>query len=201
MTLLQVLGVAALTLILMWAGLILLGLVRQVDELDRRLTLVTAAMPGKINRLGLPVRAVVPSFEARTLDGVPWQSSSLAGQEHLILFAHPRCAPCEDLVPKLVREVGHGRLPRLVIVSEGAPDEHPQSWRDTSGSDGRVTILLQDRHSVAKLMESFVTPHFFFVGPDNRIVAQGIATSVEEVKVISRRGRHQRTKDLEPASP
>jgi hypothetical protein len=190
-----------LALALIWVGLVLVGLVRQTDELDRRLTVVVAAMPGKINRLGLPVGALVPAFKGRTLDGHAWDSSSLADQEHLILFAHPGCAPCEELVPELISAVEAGHLPRTVIVSEGAASEHPEDWREVSDPAGRVTVLLQDGHSVAKRLESFVTPHFFLVGSDHRIVAQAVATTLEEVKVISRRGRSRSLKGLQPASP
>jgi hypothetical protein len=66
-----------LALALIWVGLVLVGLVRQTDELDRRLTVVVAAMPGKINRLGLPVGALVPAFKGQHLIatlGIPLRS-------------------------------------------------------------------------------------------------------------------------------
>jgi hypothetical protein len=200
MILLLALVAAAVVLVLIWIGLLLLGLLRHVDELDRRLTLVTAAMPGKVNRLGLPVGSVVPAFQARTIRGDEWQSSALEGQEHLILMAHPGCAPCENLVPVLATQAEERRVPRLLIASEGAPDEHPEDWRNGSLSSERVTLVLQERNSIARLMESFVTPHVFFVGSDGRILAQGVASTVEEVKAIVKTGRREGARALNGAS-
>jgi hypothetical protein len=82
-------------------------------------------------------------------------------------------------------------LPATVIVSEGSPADHPEVWK-RAAEGGSIVVALQERSAIAKRFETFITPHLFVVGPDGRVLAQGIASNVEEVKAVTRRAKRER---------
>jgi thiol-disulfide isomerase/thioredoxin len=166
-----------------------LGLIRQVDDLDRRLTLVGMAMPGKAGRIGLRPGSLAPEIIGRTLEGDRFASSDWLGSEHLVLFAHPGCPPCESLVPDLIESVRAGALPPTVVVSEGPSEGHPEAWREPNVTGGSLAVVAQDHSAIARRFETFVTPHLFVVGPGGQIMAQGLANSVDEVRTLLKRAR------------
>lgn len=171
-----VVGTASL-LTLGWLALVVIGVVREVDRLRRRLDLLEKALPGRVNRTGLPVGTVVPDFEGQALDGETVSSEDYRGEQHLVLFAHPGCTPCEQLVPILISRFVQGDVPPAIVVTQGDVTVHPNSWRQ-NGSSGGLRVLMQDRHSIAKKFGTFITPHLFVINPDGRVGAQGIVNSV-----------------------
>ncbi len=180
----------AMAAALAWLGLVLVGTVRQVEDLELRLAVLGMAMPGRVGRTGLPVGATAPGFEAPTLDGATFSSGTWRGREHLVLFAHPGCAPCETVVPEVLRSAGRGILPPSIVVSEGPA--HPSTWDGVSGAEGRAVVVLQERSAIARRFETFITPHLFVVGPSGRVLAQGVAGTLEEARALVRRARRRR---------
>ena len=181
----------ALCLVLIgWLTLVVLGLIRLVEDLDRRLTVVSLAMPGRIGRTGLKVGSVAPSFEAPSLVGGHVSSADWLGKEHLVLFAHPSCPPCETLVGSFGDTINRWELPPMIIVSEGEPDSHSAAWKRVCGSSGDVVVALQRRSSIAKQFETFITPHLFVLAPDGMVRAQGVVSTPEEVKALMKTTRN-----------
>jgi AhpC/TSA family len=185
--------VGVLTTVVAFLGLLVLALIRQVDDLDQRLSLVSMAIPGKVGRTGLRVGSPEPSFQGQTLGGGSFASSEWSDREHLVLFAHPGCPPCETLFPELVRELRAGAVPPTVVISEGLPEDHPDEWKEAVGESDLV-VLLQRNSSISRRYETFVTPHLFVVDPEGRVTAQGIASTVEEAKAIIRKAHRRGTK-------
>ena len=184
---------AAVAVALIFLLLVVLALVRQVDELDRRLTLVTMAIPGKVGRTGLRPGSSEPSFEGPTLPGGSFVSSDWSGREHLVLFAHPGCPPCETLFPELVPELRTGTLPPTVVISQGLATDHPAAWQEAVGGDDLV-VVLQEGTSIARRFETFVTPHLFVIDTQGRVAAQGIASTLGEANVIVKKARRRSTR-------
>ena len=184
--LMGILGVAVICL-----GFVVIGLIRQVDDLDRRVAQLGMAMPGKAGRLGLKVGSLAPEIRGRTLGRAPFVQRDWTGIEHLVVFAHPGCPPCEDLVPGLVDGVSRGAIPPTIIVSEGSIEDHPVEWRRAADSDPRLTVIVQDRSSMARRFQTFVTPHLFVLAGDGRVAAQGIASTLDEVNALFRKA-HRR---------
>lgn len=175
-------------------GLVLVGVVRELDRLRRRLDLVEKAFPGKINRRGLPVGAKAPEFTSADLAGRTVSTTSYVGDQYLVLFAHPGCAPCDDLVPPLAAHVVKNQRPRTIVVSQGATADHRGAWRPGNDSSDVFRVVLQQHSAIAKQFETFITPHLFVVNPDGRIGAQGVANSVEEVRVLLKEAEVARRK-------
>jgi hypothetical protein len=182
-----------LLLALIWLGLALRGVVNHLEDLERRLEVVISAMPGKVKRTGLRVGSPVPEFDAETLRGERISSATLSGVEHLILFAHPGCAPCEQVVPLVLEEADRGRLPPTVVVSAGSAEDHPPAWTEPAERSDRARLVVQERSAIARRFETFITPHLFVVGADERVLAQGIAGRLEEVRALIKKSqRHER---------
>jgi peroxiredoxin len=175
---------ALLAALVGWLSLVVLGLIRLVDDFDRRLTVVSMAMPGRIGRTGLKVGSVAPSFEAPSLVGGRVSSADWLGKEHLVLFAHPGCPPCETLVGTFGETINRWKFPPMIIVSEGEPGSHSEAWRQVCSSSGDVVVALQNRSSIARQFETFITPHLFVLAPDGTVRAQGVASTPEEMKAM-----------------
>ncbi len=182
-----------LTVAVGFLGLLVLALIRQVDDLDGRMTLVSMAIPGRVGRTGLRVGSPEPSFHGQTLGGGSFASSEWSGREHLVLFAHPGCPPCETLFPELVRELRTGALPPTVVISEGSPEGHPDEWKEAAEGKAAI-VLLQSKSSISRRFETFITPHLFVIDSEGHITAQGIASTAEEANAIMRKAHRRSTK-------
>ncbi len=185
--------VGVLTVAVTLLGLLVLALVRQVDDLDGRLTLVSMAIPGRIGRTGARVGSPEPSFQGHTLGGGSFASSEWSGREHVVLFAHPGCPPCETLFPELVRELRTGPIPPTVVISEGRPEDHPLEWKEAAERNAPI-VLLQSKSSISRRFETFITPHLFVIDPEGRVAAQGIASTAEEAGAIIKKAHRRSTK-------
>jgi hypothetical protein len=182
-----------LLLALIWLGLALHGVVNHLEDLERRLDVVVSGMPGTVKRTGLRVGSPVPEFDAETLQGQRISSATLSGVKRLILFAHPGCAPCEQVVPLVLEEADQGRLPPTVVVSAGSAEDHPAAWTEPAERSGRARLIVQERNAIAKRFETFITPHLFVIGADDRVLAQGIAGQLQEVRALIKKSqRHER---------
>ena len=178
---LWIVSVAALVGVVV-VGFVLAGTLREVEEIRRRLdTGAGVAGPPRV-RAGLPPGARVPSFETTALDGASFRFAA-NGTRRLVVFAHPGCAPCEGLVPSLVRAAESGEVPPTVVVARGRRDEIPSTWRSKKGK--RFRVVLENGDDVSASFDTAITPHVFVVG-DDLVEAQGPAGSVDQVHRLLR---------------
>jgi hypothetical protein len=114
------------------------------------------------------------------------------GREHLVLFAHPGCPPCETLVPEVIEDLGRGALPPTVIISEGPDEGHPPAWGEAAAAIDNLVVVLQARSAIGRRFETFVTPHLFVIETQGKVAAQGVASTGDEVRAILRRARNRK---------
>ena len=166
---------AVLTLAVVVAAM-LRSLTRLRHEVDR-------GREGSIDPLGggLPVGTPAPPFEATALDGSPYTGDRRSGELRLVAFAHPGCPPCEDLVPELIGGCANGTLPPAIVVSRGPAAEQPAGWRRATDT---IDLVTERGDDVARMFDSFVTPHVFVVTAGDRIGARGVATTIEDVRQL-----------------
>ena len=92
-------------------------------------------------RKGLPVGAPAPEFELAGLDGERTTLETLRGRGRpvLLLFTHPNCPPCKEMLPEIVRwqRVLADRL-TIAVLSDGPPEEQ-DAYREHELQD----LLLQ----------------------------------------------------------
>jgi len=168
-----VLFAATLTLFLVVAGL-----VRGLDEArEAAPTRSAAAQPG----------GAAPHFTARTVRGERFDSESLRGLEHLILFAHPGCRPCDDLVAGMASTVAAGQLPPMILVSQAEPDGTLGRWEAfLPGESASLRVVLEERRSVSRDFGVEVRPYGFAIDPAGRIRGGAIANTVDDLLLLAR---------------
>lgn len=128
---------------------------------------------GQVDIGGLPVGAVVPEFEAATVDG---DEVSLAGHRSLVAFYSTSCPGCEAQAPNFAAAAGglaeQGLQVVPVLMERGAPGDK-SAVRDLLRRAGPLVVENGDR-GLAAVFGTRATPSYFTVGPDLRITGKGL---------------------------
>ena len=132
-------------------GLLVVVLVRQIGLLHERLAPVGALAAQQGPQVGEPA----PELQLSDLSGAPVSIGGAASRARtLLFFLSPTCPVCETLLPTLLR-VARQESPglRLVLASDGDPEEHRQFRRDKKLEDVPYVLSteLGMRFAVAKL--------------------------------------------------
>ena len=192
-------------LILVLTAVLLLGfaidMLRRVsskqDEFARRLDLLDLASVEATTverdqagspHDGLPIGAMLPSYELFDTDKNVIESSNLIGDGRgaLLLFVGPNCAPCKALVPKF-REWVADLIPKMnvYLISSGSADENIKKFGDTP----LTPLLLQNGRALATSVGAKWTPSAIYVNSNGRISSHpaagdsAIAELVEQLVV------------------
>lgn len=163
----------------------------QQTEIMRRIELVelVARDGGAVERdtthphEGLPIGAVFPDFELRSLDGEPVRLADVraAGLPTLFLFVSPTCNPCQGLVPEFDRWQDElaGKLD-FVFVSNGTAEDNVEKF----GSEKR--ILLQVMRELAERVKAHWTPTAILVDRNGRIASHATAGDVAIRELVAK---------------
>ncbi len=157
----------------LWLGFAMVGLLREVTALREEIQALTGAPIHLAGGIAVGDRA--PEW---TLGDV--SSASMAGQRHLIVFADADCATCDDLVPPLVGAAAVGAVPPTVIVGRDGRDL-PASWRGP-----QVVAGVERDRAISDAFEVEISPHLFLIDEGGAVVAQGGATTLEDVEALVR---------------
>lgn len=175
---------AVLGAVLVWLGLALAGVVRELAALRERVDALEAASAPIHLDAGLPIGSPEPVWSLITPDGTTAASAALAGRRHLVLFADADCRACDDVVPEVVRAAAAGALPPLALVGRGRPDATPAGWR---GDDrARVVAGVERDREVSDAFRVEVSPHVFVIDEGDAVVAQGGAVTLSDVEALVR---------------
>jgi thiol-disulfide isomerase/thioredoxin/uncharacterized membrane protein YphA (DoxX/SURF4 family) len=142
-------------------------------------TLSTAVAPPPA---GLPVGTPAPSFRLRDLEGAVMDLPGFLGKGRpvLLLFVHPRCGPCEALMPAIAgwqqRAAGVLSMP---LISEGSAREN----RVMAEQHGLETVLRQRASEVANLYQAYGTPSAVLVAADGTI-ASSVASGADAIRAL-----------------
>jgi thioredoxin-like negative regulator of GroEL len=121
-------------------------------------------------REGLPVGTVAPEFDLPGIDGTTGTLAGLVQGGHpvVLVFLHPECGPCQDLVQELPRWREHlnGSL-TLVPVSSGDLAANIE-WARTCDL---TQMLVQDGSEVAAQYRLRGTPTAVLIDTGGRIAA------------------------------
>jgi len=118
--------------------------------------------------IGLPIGTPAPQFELPGITGEKRSLQSLRerGRDLLLIFSSPFCAPCEALVPNLVRWTREMEgLPKIVLVSRGAARDNLAKLKGFEPS----RVLLQRDAEVSEAYDSVTTPAAVLIGEDGLI--------------------------------
>jgi peroxiredoxin/uncharacterized membrane protein YphA (DoxX/SURF4 family) len=175
-----VLGVITIALVaalvvLMWQMLGQQGrLLLRMDALEARLEARKAAA----QRRGLTPGANAPDFALRSLDGelVTLRTLEASGLPVLLVFTHPHCGPCQNLLPDIAHwRRSHAAPFTVALVSEGSAEDNQAAQRASAGP-----VLLQRGREVADAYEAWGTPSAVLVA-DGRI-ASALASGRDAIR-------------------
>jgi methylamine dehydrogenase accessory protein MauD len=168
--------------ILLWLGLLVLGLVclvlaRQIGVLHQRLAPVGAlALPQRL-KVGDPA----PLLTLRALDGSTIDIGGARERSQLLLFLSPDCAVCEALLPAVRSAQGAERgWLDIVLASDGAPEPHRAFVRDKDLS--KFPCVLSEQlgrsYGVAKL------PYAALIDQAGKLSSAGLINTREHLESL-----------------
>lgn len=198
MSILWFLSIAALWVIVLFLGFLLLGALRALGLLSWRLEQLEATTPKRLGRDGLKPGKKAPDFTLPCMNQKPgflekpgfYPTVSLhdfAGHKVLLVFTQSGCSPCKTVVPELNRltqQVGRISNPsnaQVLVVSNGDP-EATRKWSIEVGA--RFPVLAQDKFSISKKYEVFATPFAFLIDEKGIIAAKGIINNRQHIRYV-----------------
>jgi hypothetical protein len=114
----------------------------------------------------------------------------------LLVLTQSGCGPCHEIVPELNRLHDRGEQ-QVLVVNNGELGETRQWATETKA---RFPVLVQEKFSVSKRYQVFVTPFAFLIDEQGLIQSKGIAGSREYLGyVLSGAGNRPGHDDTEPA--
>jgi peroxiredoxin len=136
--------------------------------------------PSRIGRDGLKVGKKAPDFTLPAAGNVEVSLHDFAGRKVLLVFTQSGCGPCREIISELNRIQDQGEC-QVLVVNNGALDE-TQRW--AMEAQVRFPILAQEKFSVSKRYEAFVTPFAFLIDKDGVITSKGIAGSRQYLNYV-----------------
>ncbi len=132
--------------------------------------------------VGLAVGAPAPPFRLKDLHGTTVELSGLLalGRPLLLLFVHPRCGPCEALMPEIAQwQRTIADVLTMTIISEGAHREN----RTMASQHGIATVLRQRASEVGEAYQAYGTPSAVLVHADGTI-GSSVASGADAVRAL-----------------
>lgn len=168
---------AALVLFLTF---LVLGTLRALGLVNWRVEQLETVTPSRIGRDGLKIGKKAPDF---TLPSAAHGEASLhdfAGRKLLLVFTQSGCGPCRAIIPELNRVQDKGEH-QVLVVNNGAPDE-TRKW--AGDVHVRFPVLAQEKFSLSKRYEIFVTPFAFLIDEQGLVVSKGIVGSRQHLNYV-----------------
>lgn len=159
-------------------ALVVVALTRQIGLLHERLAPVGALA----NQPGQAVGEAVPELRLADLSGRPVRiGGAEPGPRTLLFFLSPGCPICDTLLPSLRRVVAEESPGlRLVLASDGAPEEH-HAFRRAKGLEDELYVLSTElglRFAVSKL------PTAVLIDEHGVLRAHGIVNTREHLESL-----------------
>jgi uncharacterized membrane protein YphA (DoxX/SURF4 family)/peroxiredoxin len=120
---------------------------KQRREQRRHVLSVVARIEAQGQPAGKPVGSEAPPFALRGVRGdkVTLEALRTRGKPVVLVFVHPRCGPCRELLPELGEwQVTLGQSVTIAVLSEGSVAAN----RAFSEDHGVTDFLLQERNEV-----------------------------------------------------
>lgn len=152
---------------------LVLGALRALGVLTWRLDQMEAMRPSRIGREGLKVGRKAPDFTLPSTTGGERSLAEFGGRKVLLVLTQSGCGPCMEIVPELNRLHDRGEL-QVLVVNNGEP-EPTRHW--VNETKARFPVLAQEKLSLSKRYEVFVTPFAFLIDEQGVITSKGIAGS------------------------
>ncbi len=171
--------------IALWAvalllGFLLLGALRALGLLSWRLEQVEATAPSRVGRSGLNLGKKAPDFTLPSAANGDVALHDFAGRNVLLVLTQSGCGPCKAIIPELNRVQDQGRL-QVLAINSGEP-EATRRWAAEVGA--RFPVLAQEKLSLSKRYQVFVTPFAFLLDERGVITSKGIVGRREHLGYV-----------------
>jgi methylamine dehydrogenase accessory protein MauD len=196
MTTVLLISSAALWLVSLLLGFLLLGALQHLALLRWRLEQLEATTPRRVGRDGLKCGKNAPDFTLPSAAGPEVSLHDFAGRRVLLVFTQSGCSPCHAIVPELNRLGGEVTV---LVVNNGAAEKTRQ-W--ATEVNARFPVLMQEGFSVSRRYEVFATPFAFLIDEQGVIRSKGIVNNRQHLGfVLSGAGEaeHNGQAEAEPA--
>lgn len=171
---------AALSVLVLALGVIVLGVVRlALPQIEQSQTLIKG-VASRLRRFGLPAGMAVPAFTAETVGGDVFTERDLLGQPTAILFLGSSCPACSRLFKDLAAGDAPDLRGKLVVIAE--EDDARQL---APAIEAGVIVLIQRRASLATVFESDRIPHVFVLDREAAVVRTGSASTWRDVAELA----------------
>jgi peroxiredoxin len=136
----------------------------------------------RILRAGLKAGTPAPRFSLPDINGRTISLEEYRGRRVLLVFTDPRCGPCDQLAPDLVRLhlQDHNDDLALVMVGRGEAEEN---LRKAKEHGIQFPVVLQKRWEVSREYGMFATPAAFLIGEDG-VIARDVAQGRDEILAL-----------------
>lgn len=159
-------------------GLLLLGVLRQLGVLHRRID----ALEAEENRpKGLGSGTSAPDFTLPRLGGGRCSLREFRGRSVLVAFVHPTCQACLALLPHLDavgERAGPGRTP-VLIVSEGDRSVNERLYAELRL---QAPMLLQAASEVADRFRVPYTPYVYALDAFGVVRGHGVVNTGKQLR-------------------
>lgn len=134
-----------------------------------------------VNRDGLPIGEVAPTFSGVTSQGEDVAWVVRPNRPHLLLFASPDCEPCARILPYLNQLSGANVQIDTTVVVPGRPEA---ATRLVEKFASTYPCLAEDGSGAFNRYRVRVTPFAFVVGGDGRILAKGLCSDPARLRSL-----------------
>lgn len=168
--------------VLLWlafvgVAVVLLGLLRQVGLLHERSTPLGAM----ITDHGPDIGDAAPTFELPDHAGSKAKIGGPSAQKRptLLMFTAPTCPVCDKLFP-LIKSIAKAERMDVVMVSDGAPDEHERFLEKHDLGDVRYVVSAE----VGMAFQVGKIPYAVLLDADGVIRAKGLTNTREHLESL-----------------
>lgn len=174
MTTLFYLSYAAMWLLLLAQGLLLLLLYRHFG-------LITLGTEEGVQRDGLPVGELAPAIRGTTAEGTTVGWHPRPGHAELVLFATPDCAPCAQVMPAVGALHRHNPSLGIAVI---VPGRDRGIARFVEKFRPSFPCFADERRQSFDGYRVRVTPFAFVIGADGRIRAKGLCGTPSRLRTL-----------------
>ena len=133
----------------------------------------------RINRSGLKQGAVAPAFKLPLLDGGQTSLDAYRGKFVMLVFSDPKCQPCHQLMPELIKL--HRRTPdiEVLIISRGDIDAVRAEFAQQPVP---FPVAVQKSWEISRRYAMFATPIAYVIDEGGKIVSD-VAVGPEPILI------------------
>ncbi len=173
MTTFLIVSAVVLWIVVLLLAFLLVGTLRALGLVTWRLDQLELTRPSRLGREGLKPGTKAPDFTLPSVAGGDRALHDFAGRKVLLVFTQSGCGPCKAIVPELNRV--HDRGEHQVVVANNGEPEATRQWAAETGA--RFPVLAQEKFSLSKRYQVFVTPFAFLIDEQGVITSKGIVGS------------------------